>query len=67
MTTFNNMKTLFDEIFPQLTDKEKIPPTEEPCFIELMKLNPNDIILKSIEQYFYPSVASQEKNSKNKF
>ena len=67
MTTFNNMKTLFNDIFPQLMGKEKIPSAVETCFIELMKSNPNDIILKSIKQYFYPSVTSQEKNSNNKF
>ena len=67
MTTSKNMRTLFNEIFPQLMGKEKIPSAVETCFIELMKSNPNDIILKSIKQYFYPSVTSQEKNPNNKF
>ena len=67
MTTENDMKKVFNELFSFLKGKEKTPLIIKKCFSEIMNLYPSDNLIKDINQYFYPSPLSQEQNNEKKF
>lgn len=63
----NEIKTLFNEIFPSMKGKRKTPDSLYEHFYQLSSLNKNDYIIKRILLYFYPSKKSKEANTDKKF
>ena len=63
MTTENEMKKVYNELFSYLKGKEKTPLIIKNCFSEIMKLLPLDNLIKDINQFFYSTSFTQEQNN----
>ena len=67
MEVQNNLKSLFNQIFPDSIGTEKTPSNLEYCFSKLLESNQKDYLITSIHLFFYPSDSSKAKNKDKKF
>jgi hypothetical protein len=67
METLTDLKALFNDIFPDSKGKEKTPVILSESFHKLIVANPNDLLLKIIHLFFYPSNFSRAQNTDKNF
>lgn len=67
MKSQENLKTLFNELFPSLKGNDKKPDVIAKEFSYLVHSAPEDELIKIIHLFFYPSESSQEQNTEKEF
>ena len=67
METLADLKSLFNDIFPESKGKEKTPVILSEFFHKLITSNPKDLLLKIIHLFFYPSKSSRAQNTDKNF
>lgn len=63
----NQLKDIFNDIFPSLKGKEKTPENVEEAFSELVSSNKDDYLIYQFHLFFYPNDSSSEKNKPKEF